>query len=442
MAGNVRDFGAVGDGVADDTAAIRSACAAERDVFFPRGKYKITGPIVTQRGAVIAGEKWEETRLQRHGVWDGHTFEIGGNGIGSYAFEVHNLLFEQMHPDFVQGLSTSMADRLTGDQTHLFVKGGTNGIVRDCWFEGCVYSIRAYGHTSLNIEHNFFRGSWDSENAAVSETRAHIVIGNHPTHGIATLNRIKNNYIAGGPLPVRSYTIDGVTFEMSRDGGALYGALVNGAEGLEVSGNYIGGQNGYSMLFLPQGSICSNIDIHDNFFDGNILGTIAFSAADPASYTNIISIHDNRFNGQFDSPRALEVLNNGGHHTASMLVFESNILNAHIKTPLVLFGLSGGSIKNNIVTGYNARGITAVSPDNAAGAYVGQISREVDFSGNKWGGGVNNMAASNNCVWGIVREGGTNITASNERGILGKPGGAVVAGVNPDSSPFKQTYPS
>lgn len=442
MADNVKDFGVIGDGVSNDTDALNAASAASKNLFVPRGHYRTTGTWFTQPGTVIAGEKWEETRLQRHGVWDGHTIEIGPSGSGSYACEVRNLLFEQIHPGFVEGQSTVMADRLMGDQTHLMIKGGAGGIVRDCWFSDAVYSIRAYGCTNLNIEHNFFRGSWDAENPNVSETRANIVIGNHPVYGISTLARIKDNYIGGGFLPLRNYTIDGMTFSMARDGGALYGILVEGSEGLEISGNYIGGQNGYSVIFLPNGSISSNIDIHDNFFDGNILGTIIFGAATPNAFTNIINIHDNRFNGQMDSPRVLEVMNNGGHFTAAALSFENNIANAHIKTPLLLFGVMGGSIKNNLVMGYNARSIHAVSPDNAAGCYIGQISLEVDFSGNKWGGGVNNMAASNNCVWGIVREGGTNITASNERGILGRPGGAVMTGVNSDGSPFKQTYPS
>jgi hypothetical protein len=38
---NVLDYGAVGDGVADDTAAIQAACAASTAVFFPKGSYLI-----------------------------------------------------------------------------------------------------------------------------------------------------------------------------------------------------------------------------------------------------------------------------------------------------------------------------------------------------------------------------------------------------------------
>ena len=44
---NVRDFGAVGDGVADDTDAIYAAIQAAEDgeIFFSKGKYRISKSI-------------------------------------------------------------------------------------------------------------------------------------------------------------------------------------------------------------------------------------------------------------------------------------------------------------------------------------------------------------------------------------------------------------
>jgi hypothetical protein len=57
---NVRDFGAVGDGQADDTIAIRSAFAfiASRNggtLTFPEGDYKVTSPIAMPSGIIIRG---------------------------------------------------------------------------------------------------------------------------------------------------------------------------------------------------------------------------------------------------------------------------------------------------------------------------------------------------------------------------------------------------
>ncbi|HWL17452.1 MAG TPA: glycosyl hydrolase family 28-related protein [Opitutus sp.] len=64
---SVRDFGAKGDGAADDTAALRAgvAKAAERGgvVWLPAGDYKITGDIVVPSGVTIQGAGMWHTTL-------------------------------------------------------------------------------------------------------------------------------------------------------------------------------------------------------------------------------------------------------------------------------------------------------------------------------------------------------------------------------------------
>jgi hypothetical protein len=53
---SVKDFGAVGDGVADDTAAIQLAIDNNKGVFFPAGSYLISSPIeLTQQWVYGAG---------------------------------------------------------------------------------------------------------------------------------------------------------------------------------------------------------------------------------------------------------------------------------------------------------------------------------------------------------------------------------------------------
>lgn len=51
-----RDFGAIGDGVTDDTAAILAALAAHRSVFLPAGTYRTSAPIVLGYGHTLYGE--------------------------------------------------------------------------------------------------------------------------------------------------------------------------------------------------------------------------------------------------------------------------------------------------------------------------------------------------------------------------------------------------
>ncbi len=52
---SVRDFGAAGDGVADDTLAIQAALAAHRSVRLPPGTYRVTATIVVGFGQVLEG---------------------------------------------------------------------------------------------------------------------------------------------------------------------------------------------------------------------------------------------------------------------------------------------------------------------------------------------------------------------------------------------------
>jgi hypothetical protein len=53
---SVKSYGAVGDGVTDDTAAIQAACTAVDGVFFPSGTYKITAPITLKSNNFVYGE--------------------------------------------------------------------------------------------------------------------------------------------------------------------------------------------------------------------------------------------------------------------------------------------------------------------------------------------------------------------------------------------------
>jgi hypothetical protein len=53
---NIQDFGAVGDGVTDDTVAIQAAIASNLNVFFPAGTYKITDTLVVRSSCQWSGE--------------------------------------------------------------------------------------------------------------------------------------------------------------------------------------------------------------------------------------------------------------------------------------------------------------------------------------------------------------------------------------------------
>lgn len=68
MTVNVKNFGAVGNGVANDTAAIQSAinsiASTGGTVFFPEGTYNVTSLNLNFKGIKLQGSGWVGTKLQ------------------------------------------------------------------------------------------------------------------------------------------------------------------------------------------------------------------------------------------------------------------------------------------------------------------------------------------------------------------------------------------
>ena len=85
---SVKDFGAVGDGVADDTAAIQAAIDAcevlKKPIFFPVGTYIITSGLTVQQKEVhVIGEGSESTILDFN-VSSGVALDCGYSGGGTF----------------------------------------------------------------------------------------------------------------------------------------------------------------------------------------------------------------------------------------------------------------------------------------------------------------------------------------------------------------------
>jgi hypothetical protein len=101
---SVKDFGAVGDGVADDTAAIQAAITTSlnrynQTVFFPCGVYKVTSLITITQGVMLMGEGSQGsnsgygTTVVHHSngglfLWNGNGTPYAGTGGGLQNFQL------------------------------------------------------------------------------------------------------------------------------------------------------------------------------------------------------------------------------------------------------------------------------------------------------------------------------------------------------------------
>lgn len=90
---NVKDFGAVGDGTTDDTAAFQRCISAAtpgassgRLIYVPRGSYKITAKLVLQNGMVMEGDGARASTLKfMPGAASAECVEIGAGTLDYYS---------------------------------------------------------------------------------------------------------------------------------------------------------------------------------------------------------------------------------------------------------------------------------------------------------------------------------------------------------------------
>jgi hypothetical protein len=145
---NVKDYGAVGNGSADDTAAIRSAVTAAEGagggtVFFPSGTYKLTG---AGGGAISLGD-----RIRLLGVGAGSSIRSAENPTSDLGLFV------------VDTGATVVVEalRIVGPDTYgsggqVIAVQGANGaariIARDCVFSRLTYAIKVWADSVTAVE--------------------------------------------------------------------------------------------------------------------------------------------------------------------------------------------------------------------------------------------------------------------------------------------------
>ena len=120
---SVKDFGAVGDGVTDDTVAIQAAIDASDSIYFPEGNYAITNTIYTRgafdgiywRGKQLFGAGVEATTITAAvGFTDSVMIHIGNKDyLTDSKYCIKNALSDMTINNYNMGNTTSDAAVLT-----------------------------------------------------------------------------------------------------------------------------------------------------------------------------------------------------------------------------------------------------------------------------------------------------------------------------------------
>jgi hypothetical protein len=141
---SVKDFGARGDGVTDDTTSIRNAitAAAGKTLYFPAGTYIVSGP--TQRGIVFQLPAQGIT-LQGAGCYSSVIKTTSATGaymlaaVDAEKIEVLNL-----------GFDGGASARVPWQRAAMF-RGVLKSTFRDCWFYRVGDGVLNYGRTGFGV---------------------------------------------------------------------------------------------------------------------------------------------------------------------------------------------------------------------------------------------------------------------------------------------------
>lgn len=195
---SVKDFGAVGDGVADDTtavhAAITEALSVNGSVFFPAGKYRVTSGYTnnTNNSVTLFGESIDYFANDATDA-DGSCVILDSTNPSSFFYSQtagNNLLVQNMQFTCAQ----MVADRAFFKQSavsvrHIFENVHFASVERPfVYYTGCYFQLSSY----TNVR---FTNSGTFHSVSSSLTGTFMLIDNVDVEGFIALNSISEKVI-------------------------------------------------------------------------------------------------------------------------------------------------------------------------------------------------------------------------------------------------------
>jgi hypothetical protein len=317
---SVKDFGAIGDGVTDDTTAIQAAITASygQTLYFPSGTYKISSTITISDKIHLLGDSRFSTYIQ----WNSAT--LGAfNVTTDTAISVEHMAFAALvNP--------------TGGYTFQFTGNSSNNAFssfRNLTFSYSYIAIKSLKAMTLSVSTCYFYG--------------------HQNAGIL----IQNNYNSDAG---DSTIVDCV---FSGAGSSASGILQYSSGGLKVLGTkIIGGAYGIRQS-LASTATTSDLLINGNSIEGFATAAIEMDLqAVGGTFANVI-INGNQISSAGGSSGASGIIFNSTTQYLSSVNISGNIITLPTGTTygILLGNIVGGAVTGNYIVGVAGQSSTGIA---------------------------------------------------------------------------------
>lgn len=396
---NVKDYGALGNGVADDTTAINAALAAcvaagGGRVYFPKGRYLVSSTIaITTSNVYLVGDGMYLSTIYRTGDYGNTVTFTGNSGTGAPLSNlgVIDIGFES------GGLTTS--------GSHIVFDGATrvqcSGIFMLQGFIGMTCKALTAAHISdwyLVFTNNFGGTKTSRKYLSMSENDGY----SHPSCGDVFFNNIN---------------LRGNTAQISTD----YGIVITSGDGLWFNGGHIA-SCGLANLMINHGTHSISLVWFDTvmFDEGQGTYNILIQGADAGSIMG--EIHFDTCSIKGIAVATYGVVISGD---ARCVYFDSCVIMGHRQHGVLINATSAQQIRfDNCFVAGNSMAGSGLNPGvNIAVANTGGIF----FNGGKYGGD-GNYSSTGFQSYGIqIAAGADNIIVS-EADLRGNITGTLLNG--------------
>jgi len=308
-------YGAVGDGVTDDTTAIQAALAAKKHIYFPPGTYLVSSSLVLTSGHTLRGAGRTATIIESAVIGDslfkttasyagfiymadmqllgngltgasgnGHAINLIDPAISSGSFTPAQSMFERLYIQDFLGLDVRDNSSTAVDACAIINVDGLGNVFRDISIENCGHGIYLHLAQNCRIHNPLITGctgwgihTYDTENTIIYDGD----VNTCGTNGVTDpTGRIETGMGTGNVLDARN-------------------------EGFLVVGMKMKGSPGTAQIhsFISSGEIASCWIRADHSVDKEYIGALVTQPTD-------VHIHDNEFSPAVSTYSATRKLTN------------------------------------------------------------------------------------------------------------------------------------